>query len=45
MDDKLWRAIQEAKQQCLGAQMLEEKYGTKVYSVIAERDILSVINK
>lgn len=34
----------EARQQGLGSQMLEEKYGAKVYSIIVENDILNVIN-
>ncbi len=36
---------EEAKQQGLGAQMLEERYNTKVYSVIGENDILKAIDK
>ena len=36
---------EEAKTKGLGAKMLEEKYGAKVYSIITEKDIASVLNK
>lgn len=36
---------EEAMQQGLGAQMVEGRYNTKVYSVVGENDILKVINK
>lgn len=36
---------EEARQQYLGVRMLEERYNTKVYSVISEKDILREIDK
>ncbi len=35
----------EAREQGLGAQMLEEKYGAKVYSIITERDVTKALSK
>ncbi len=35
----------KAREQGLGAQMLEEKYGAKVYSIITEKDVAKVLNK
>lgn len=35
----------EAKMQGLGAQMLEEKYGARVYSIITEKDVRNVLKK
>ena len=34
---------EEARAQGLGAQMLEEKYGAKVYSIITEKDVRKVL--
>ena len=33
----------EARAQGLGAQMLEEKYGEKVYSIITEKDVVKFL--
>ena len=33
----------EARLQGLGAQMLEEKYGAKVYSIITEKDVVKFL--
>ena len=33
----------EAKEKGLGAQMLEEKYGTKVVSIIQEKDVMKYV--
>ena len=35
----------EAREQGLGAQMLEEKYGAKVYSIITEKDVMKALCK
>ncbi|MBQ7775566.1 MAG: orotate phosphoribosyltransferase [Lachnospiraceae bacterium] len=35
----------EARAQGLGARMLEEKYGAKVYSIITEKDVENVLEK
>ena len=34
---------EEARAQGLGARMLEEKYGAKVYSIITEKDVRKVL--
>ena len=36
---------EEAKQKGLGPQMLEERYGAQVYSIISEKDIMNVLNR
>ena len=35
----------EARAQGMGAQMLEEKYGAKVYSIITEKDVMNFLEK
>ena len=35
----------EARAQGMGARMLEEKYGAKVYSIISEKDIRKILDK
>lgn len=35
----------EARTQGLGAQMLQEKFGAKVYSIITEKDVQNVLNR
>ena len=35
----------EARAKGLGARMLEEKYGAKVYSIITEKDVTKVLGK
>lgn len=36
---------EEAKQKGLGPQMLKERYGARVYSIISEKDIMNVLNR
>lgn len=36
---------EEAKKKGLGAKMLEERYGAKVYSIITDKDINDYLNK